>query len=155
MTPIVLMIGLSTHSIFEGIACGLESDLNNVILMVVAIILHKGAAGLSLGISMAKAFPNRDKFIMILLFLFSIATPLGVIIGWAVAADSPMSEIVFGCLAAGTFLYIACSEVIIEEFSMPDQKYLKLFVFLIGIGIISSLKALDPGDDDGDDGSSR
>ena len=66
-----------------------------------------------------------------------------------------MSEIVFGCLAAGTFLYIACSEVIIEEFSMPDQKYLKLFVFLIGIGIISSLKALDPGDDDGDDGSSR
>ena len=148
MTPIVLMIALSVHSIFEGIACGLATDLSTVILMVTAIVLHKGAAGMSLGISMAKAFPNRDQFIIVLLLLFSIATPLGVGIGWAVSEDSPMMEVVFASLAAGTFLYIACSEVIIEEFSMPNNKYIKLFVFLLGITLISSLKALDPDDDD-------
>jgi len=49
------------------------------------------------------------------------------------------------CLAAGTFIYIACSEVIIEEFSMPDHKMLKLLFFLIGIALIACLKFVDPG----------
>jgi hypothetical protein len=43
--------------------------------------MHKGAAGMSLGISMAKAFPNRNNFIFSLLFMFSLFTPIGVIIG--------------------------------------------------------------------------
>jgi hypothetical protein len=58
-----------------------------------------------------------------------------------------MAEIIFSCLAAGTFLYISCSEVIVEEFSIPQFRFLKLFAYLFGIAIISSLKFLDKGDD--------
>jgi len=54
-----------------------------------------------------------------------------------------MMEIVFSCLAAGTFLYISCSEVIIEEFSNPENKYLKLFFYLLGFGIIFSLAFIE------------
>lgn len=80
--------------------------------------MHKGAAGMSLGISMAKVFPNRNNFILALLFMFSVFTPFGVIIGMSLQNNNnPIVEIVFNCLAGGTFLYIACSEVIIEEFS--------------------------------------
>ena len=85
--------------------------------MCLAIVLHKGAAGMSLGISMAKVFPNRNNLIFSLLFMFSLFTPIGVIIGMILQDSSEMVEIVFSCLAGGTFLYIACSEVIIEEFS--------------------------------------
>jgi zinc transporter ZupT len=33
-----------------------------------------------------------------------------------------MVEIIFSSFAAGTFIYIAASEVIVEEFSMPGSK---------------------------------
>ena len=46
--------------------------------------MHKGAAGMSLGISMAQVFPNRNNFIFALLFMFSVFTPLGVIIGMCI-----------------------------------------------------------------------
>ena len=52
MTPFVLLIGLGTHSLFEGIALGLNKTFEKVMILAVAIVLHKGAAGMSLGISM-------------------------------------------------------------------------------------------------------
>ena len=146
MTPIVLMLGLGVHALFEGISVGLGKSMNDVTLMVIAILLHKGAAGMSLGISMVKAFPDREGYITLLMFLFAIFTPLGIIIGLSIQDDSPLTECVFTCLAAGTFLYIACSEVIIEEFSMPENKVVKLFFFLIGIALIGCLKFLEPAD---------
>ena len=56
MTPFILMIGLGTHSIFEGISLGLSDKYQSTMIFALAIILHKGAAGMSLGISMAKTF---------------------------------------------------------------------------------------------------
>lgn len=58
MTPFVLMIGLGAHAVFEGIALGLGKSMENVLAMVLAIGLHKGAASMSLGISMQKTFPD-------------------------------------------------------------------------------------------------
>ena len=58
MQPFVLMIGLGIHSIFEGLAVGISDDLTDVLIMGLAIFLHKGAAAMSLGISMAKTFPK-------------------------------------------------------------------------------------------------
>ena len=79
-----------------------------------------------------------------MLTTFAIFTPAGVAIGWGLLSDSnELVEIIFSCLAAGTFLYISCSEVIVEEFSIPDNRFLKLFFFLVGIAIISSLKLLE------------
>ena len=141
------MIGLGAHSLFEGIALGLkgntDSDISQIYIISLAIILHKGAAGMSLGISMQKTFPDDNAFVMKLLILFACFTPMGVIIGWILETGSELTEIIFSCLAAGTFIYIACSEVIVEEFSQPDNKILKLLFFMIGILFISSLLLLE------------
>jgi zinc transporter ZupT len=61
MTPFILMIALSVHSIFEGLALGLTSDFGNVVNMTIAILVHKGAASSSLGISLVKTFPDDFK----------------------------------------------------------------------------------------------
>ena len=58
MTPFVLMIGLGVHSTFEGLALGLSKDFDSTFLFGAAIMMHKGAAGMSLGISMGKTFPG-------------------------------------------------------------------------------------------------
>ena len=133
------MIALSTHSCFEGLAAGLAMNLVDVLNIIVAILIHKGAAASSLGISLVKSFPNDFKLVRWLIFTFSMATPLGVALGMILSKAGEIYSIVFSSLAAGTFIYIACSEIIVEEFSTPGNRWLKLIVFLIGAAIITCL----------------
>ena len=118
--------------------------------MAVAIFLHKGAAGMSLGISMQKTFgqdSKSDTFVICMMVLFACFTPLGVFLGWVIAqGEHPLLEILFSSLAAGTFLYIACSEIIVEEFSTGGRKFMKLCIYLFGIAIITSLLFLETSD---------
>lgn len=144
--PFVLLVGLGIHSLFEGIALGLLTNINDAWLFALAIFLHKGAAGMSLCISLVKTFPGRDKFVVLLVAIFAACTPLGIGLGMGLLEASDMVELVFNCFAAGTFLYIGCSEVIVHEFSAPEAKYWKLFAFLVGIGIIVSLQFLPDAD---------
>ena len=111
--------------------------------MLIAIVIHKGAAGSSLGISLVKTFPDNFRLCRQLVTIFAIATPLGVGIGMGVANAGDIYEIIFSSIAAGSFLYIACSEVIVEEFSVPGYRYIKLFAFLLGASIITMLWFLD------------
>jgi zinc transporter 1/2/3 len=139
MTPFVLMIALSVHSIFEGLAVGLTSDVSNAFSMVLAIAVHKGAAASSLGISLVKTFPDDFKLCRWLVFVFSLATPFGIILGMILSNSGPVYDVIFNSLAAGSFVYIACSEVIVEEFTIPGSRMWKLLAFLVGIAIITSL----------------
>ena len=143
MTPFVLMIALSVHSIFEGLALGLTKDEGGIINIVIAILVHKGAAGSSLGISLVKTFPDNFRLCRQLVFIFACATPLGVLIGMAVANAGDVYEVIFNSIAAGSFVYIACTEVIVEEFSIPGNRYWKLLAFLFGATIITLLWFLD------------
>lgn len=139
MTPIVLMMALSVHALFEGIAVGLSQTQESVWTLVIAIALHKWAEAMALGISLQKTFSNNIKLVSILVILFSASTPLGVFIGILVSGDSAIVEIVFMSLAAGTFTYISCSEVIVEEFSVPKFKAIKMFMFILGAVFITLL----------------
>ena len=93
MTPFILMIALSVHSIFEGLACGLTKQEGDLINIVIAILVHKGAAGCSLGISLVKTFPEDLMLCRKLVLVFSLATPLGVLIGMAVANAGDIYEV--------------------------------------------------------------
>ena len=139
ITPFILMIALSVHSCLEGVAAGLQKNLTLVLNIILAIAIHKIAAGTSLGIALVKTFPNDFKLVRWLIFIFSIATPLGIVIGMLLSTQSEIYDIIFSSLAAGTFLYIAANEVIVEEFSLPGNRGLKLFVFLFGACLITGL----------------
>ena len=137
------------HAIFEGIALGLTKDMSATINIMLALICHKPAAALSLGISITKNFQEKDEMKKgyLLLTIFALATPIGIIIGIALQHSDPIVEIIFNSFAGGTFIYIAASEVIVEEFSMPDRfKCCQFFSFLLGIFLITSLWLLE---DDG------
>ena len=143
MTPFILMIALSVHSIFEGLALGLSMSMGSLVNMIIAILVHKGAAGSSLGISLVKTFPDNFRLCRQLVGIFAFATPLGVAIGMAVATAGDIYSIVFSSIAAGSFVYIACSEVVVEEFSIPGNRYWKLLAFLLGATVITMLWFLD------------
>jgi len=63
ITPFVLMIALCVHATFEGLALGLQTKLNPAMSIMLAIFIHKGAAGSALGISLVKAFPNDFRLV--------------------------------------------------------------------------------------------
>ena len=133
------MIALSVHSCFEGLAAGLQMNLGNLLNIIFAICIHKSAAATSLGIALVKSFPNDFRLVRQLITVFASATPIGVILGMILAKEGEIYNIVFSSLAAGTFIYIACTEVVVEQFSVPGNRYLKLFSFLAGCTIITCL----------------
>jgi len=53
-------------------------------------------------------------------------------------------EVTFNAIAAGTFIYISASEVIVEEFSAQGRlKWCQYFTFLLGATLITCLWLLE------------
>jgi len=53
-------------------------------------------------------------------------------------------------VAAGTFIFIACAEIIVEEFAVSQNKYWKFFSYGLGIALMSSVYWIEKaaGDED-------
>ena len=138
-TPFMLMIALSIHATFEGVACGLQTDFVNCMDIVIAIVVHKGAAASALGISLVKNFPNDFRMVRQLIFLFAIATPMGVVIGMLCTNAGEEVDVIMSSLAGGTFIYIGCTEIVVHEFSKGGYKPHKMVAYLLGAALITSL----------------
>ncbi len=138
--PFVSLLAIGIHALFEGMACGLGPDLGETIKIVAAITLHKWAAAMYLGIQFQKTYENNMKLIYALIVTFALMTPIGLGIGLAInSVASELVGIVFFSLACGTFVYIACTEVLSEEFGVPGNKWLKFLAFFIGAAMITAL----------------
>jgi zinc transporter 1/2/3 len=55
LTPYILLLALSLHGIFEGIALGVINNNSECIILFIAIIAHKWAESFALGISFYNA----------------------------------------------------------------------------------------------------
>lgn len=135
ITPYILLIALSVHSIFEGIALGVMNTVKECSILFSAIILHKWAASFALGISFYKSGTEKDLFIKMIL-LFSSFGPLGIIIGMIFSDAGNLIKGIMLSISSGTFIYVAASEVIVEEFSLSKKTNIKFLWFLFG-GLLS------------------
>ena len=69
-----------------------------------------------------------------LLIVFALATPIGIAIGILIQSTAnPFINGVFLALTAGTFVYIAASEVLVEEFARDVNRWAKFGAFLPGL----------------------
>ena len=77
---------------------------------------------------------------MLLLLVFSLATPLGALFSFPFFAQSgPVYIAYLTALTAGSLLYIATGELLPEVFHTRSQRWLKLGLFLVGILLITGL----------------
>ena len=74
------MMALAVHSLFEGIALGIMSNLNSAVNLMISILIHKWAESMSISIALNKTFPDI-KTIFYLILMYSFVTPIGTIIG--------------------------------------------------------------------------
>lgn len=131
ITPYILLIALSVHGIFEGIALGVMNTIKECSILFSAIILHKWAAAFALGISFYKSGTETDLFIKMII-LFTSFGPIGIIIGMLFSDAGNLIKGIMLSISGGTFIYVAASEVIVEEFSLSKKTNIKFLWFLLG-----------------------
>lgn len=100
-------------------------------------MLHEVTAAIALGTSLSKTgFTLRQM--VILLSLFTLLTPIGIITGMLINnATNALVDVVFMAISIGTFLYVACGEVIINEFGNGKNLWAKLIAMAVA-GLVTS-----------------
>ena len=143
LSSYLLLLALGFHGLFEGISLGIQSSIKGTLFILLAIALHKWAASLTLGISFVKSGVSKKQFITMIL-IFAFITPVGIALGMALTSLSNNTVAgIFLSISVGTFIYIACSEVVIDEFSNPEYKYPKFLFFLLGAAVVVSLTLVE------------
>ena len=139
LQPFILLFALGFHAIFEGIALGILDDFNSVLSLILVILAHKWAEGLTFGISFLKSELSKCQ-INTFLIIFSMMGPFGVLFGMFLSAmTNKFIQGIFLAASSGTFLYIACSEVITEQFEKKNNRVVKFICILIGGGFTAVL----------------
>lgn len=143
ITPLVLLLALGIHSIFEGVALGMSQSIPSFVNLMIGVTLHHTAACISLGVSLGQHQTKSKKAIFLIFFCLSLIESTGIGIGMGIK-DAPelISSIVLS-LSGGTFIYIACSEILIHEFANNKNRYVKFLCFIIGCAAITLLWFLD------------
>lgn len=140
---IVLLVVLSVHSVILGLALGAQLALSGAVVVFLAIVAHKAAAGFALGVSYQRAGFTRPRATPPVV-LFSAMTPLGILLGagagvvLASHADQ-VFQATFDSIGAGTFLYIAALDIIKNEFESPDLRWQKWCAAALGFGTMAIL----------------
>lgn len=143
LRSLLLITALSLHSIFEGLAVGLQKKSEDVIGIFAALVVHKSVLSFSLGMNLVQSKLTHAGVFRSVLF-FSLTAPVGVGIGLAITDlwDSNISTLVQGILtgiACGTFLYVTFFEVLPAEFNCPDVRLLKVLFLLLGFGTVTGI----------------
>jgi zinc transporter 1/2/3 len=94
MTTFCLLLALSIHAFFEGIALGLLNTNREIFYMILAIAFHKWVESLSIGINLSKSKIEKD-ILLTLLVIFSLTTPIGIIIGLLLNSIGSIVEAIF------------------------------------------------------------
>lgn len=144
---IILLVSLLFHSLFDGLALGLQTSSSKVYTIMIAIVFHKSLVAFSLTLKFYRAFPGKVRFVVVCLFIFSIISPIGSLIGWLVSgSDSIHIAIRAGCsgilqsLATGTFLYVTFIEILGPELGHGQARLTSIFFVFIGFISIAIMK---------------
>ncbi len=141
---IISFVMLSIHSLFAGAALGLSHYLGTVILILIAILAHKWAAGFALAIQLNKSTLSQTKRILYFT-IFALMTPLGIVLGQGLASTTgayPFIEPVLLAIASGTFLYIGTLHGLKRSVMVERCCNLKDFSFVIIGFLLMALVAI-------------
>ncbi|XP_013170726.1 PREDICTED: zinc transporter ZIP1-like [Papilio xuthus] len=112
---LLIVLALSIHELFEGLAVGLESSSRNVWYMFGAVSAHKYIIAFCIGVELLAAGTKRWLSV-VYIFTFSFVSALGIgvgilLVGGAGAAAAGLYSVILQGLACGTLMYVVFFEV--------------------------------------------
>ncbi|XP_026540475.1 zinc transporter ZIP1-like [Notechis scutatus] len=142
---LVLVVSLSLHSAFEGLALGLQDTPSKVLRLAAAIVLHKCIIAASLGLLLLQsrlALP----WLAAAVACFALMSPVGMGVGMAMPCGAgpggSLARSVLEGVAAGTFLYITFLEILPQELHLPSGRLPKVLALLLGFSGMAGLRFL-------------
>ncbi|VDM37359.1 unnamed protein product [Toxocara canis] len=149
----LLVMALSLHAVFEGLSLGLILDVNTLIQIFGALLMHKTIIGFSLGLRLVQG-RMRVFTVIVCCCIFSAQVLIGGFGGLAIldlisAGSAYKAALVSGgaqAIACGTFLYITCFEILPHELNQSGLRLVKLISLLSGFTLIAIMIALFPED---------
>ncbi|XP_042590415.1 zinc transporter ZIP3 [Cyprinus carpio] len=130
-----LVLALSAHSVFEGLALGLQKEGAELGTLFIGVAIHETLAALALGASPRDAGK--------LAVTVSLMIPLGIGIGMGIQtvqhlAESILSVVLQG-LAASTFLFVTFFEILSRELEDKHDRLLKVLFLALGYSVLAGL----------------
>ncbi|KAM9202773.1 LOW QUALITY PROTEIN: zinc transporter ZIP2 [Dugong dugon] len=129
LRAIILLLSLSFHSVFEGLAVGLQPTVAATLQLCLAVLAHKGLVVFGVGLQLVRigTEPRRTVFSILALALMS---PLGLALGLAVTGRDPeegwgLAQAMLEGVAAGTFLYVTFLEILPQELAASEAPVAK------------------------------
>lgn len=80
LRAILLVLALSIHSVFEGLAIGLQNDADNVLSIFAAVLIHKTILAFSLGLNLVQSTLGMPAILRSNI-MFAVTSPIGISIG--------------------------------------------------------------------------
>lgn len=137
-----LVFALSAHSVFEGLALGLQEEGERVISLFVGVAVHETLVAVALGISMARsAVPLRDaaKLAVTVSAMIPVGIGLGLGIESARSVGSSVASALLQGLAGGTFLFVTFLEILAKELEERSEQLLKVLFLVLGYAVLAGM----------------
>ncbi|XP_039766344.1 zinc transporter ZIP3 isoform X2 [Ornithorhynchus anatinus] len=137
-----LVFALSAHSIFEGLALGLQEERDKMVSLFIGVAIHETLVAVALGINMAKSsLPLKEA--AKLAVTVSAMIPLGIGIGLGIERAqnlvSSVASVLLQGLAGGTFLFITFFEILAKELEDKNNRLLKVLFLVMGYAVLAGL----------------
>ncbi|XP_041646459.1 zinc transporter ZIP3-like [Cheilinus undulatus] len=137
-----LVLALSAHSVFEGLALGLQEDGAKLGSLFLGVAVHETLAAVALGVSVAKASLGM-KDAAKLGVTVSLMIPLGMVVGMGIESAQTLAgsvvSVVLQGLAAGTFLFVTFFEILSRELEDKQDRLLKVLFLILGYAALAVL----------------
>lgn len=137
-----LVFALSAHSVFEGLALGLQEEGEKVVSLFMGVAIHETLVAVALGISMARsAMALRDA--AKLAITVSAMIPLGISLGLGIESaqgvPSSVASVLLQGLAGGTFLFVTFFEILAKELEEKSDRLLKVLFLVLGYTVLAGM----------------
>jgi len=124
---VVMELAIAMHSVIIGVSFGALGSMEELVGLLVALSFHQLFEGIALGTALQSARSQLGEWKTIgFAFTFAITTPIGIVIGMLAlptdgepSVDQEYSQGILNALAAGNLIYIALVEMISADFSSP------------------------------------
>ncbi|XP_064474472.1 zinc transporter ZIP1-like [Ornithodoros turicata] len=146
ISGLLIIAALSFHSLFEGLALGLQQSEKDTWLLFMGVSIHKLVLAFVVGFDLSAAGISA-KVLMAYMAVFAIMSPAGALIGAGFLTSKKFNGVPVASmngLAAGTLLYVTFFEVLQRKQNANLPRMWRVFAVSVGFAFMTMLIALLP-----------
>lgn len=142
---LIIVIAFLAHSIFDGVAIGLQTSSYSIWTMFFAICLHKFVVVFAIGFELFEKTGSL-LFTSIHMTIFSAMSPLGIfltiVIEKGLSEDGSLTLILLNAVATGAILYIVFLEILQADRCPEVNGLVQLLFLMAGFTLMTCMTVL-------------